>query len=396
MKSVTVIGLGYIGLPTAIEAVNAGYEVRGFDTNKQRINLISISESYIEGITNTDIFRMTSTGRFKVVGEMEDLTATDIYIICVPTPLDKNKNPDLQYLLGAVDTVAKVMSPGALILIESTVAPGTVRNLIVPRIVNLTGLSIDEFQISYSPERIDPGNVIWKLSNTPKLVSGIDRKSLDSALNFYSKFIKNTIECSSLEVAETSKLLENTFRFVNISFINELTLFCEKLNISILEVIEAAASKPYGFMPFYPSVGVGGHCIPVDSLYLADAGKAIGVQLSFIDLADKVNQEMPYYFVEKAEEKLKGLENKKILVIGVSYKPNVSDVRESPIEFLLIGLKKKGANVYWHDDLVKEWNGVKSTPLSGDYDLAILATPHDYLDLTKLGNVPVLNTRNSI
>ena len=396
MKSVTLIGLGYVGLPAAIEAVNAGYEVRGFDTNKQRINLISIGESYIEGITNTDIFKMISTGRFKAVCEIEDLTATDVYIICVPTPLDMNKNPDLQYLIDAVDTVAKVITPGALILIESTVAPGTVRKLIVPRIVNRTGLPIDEFQISYSPERIDPGNVTWKLSNTPKLVSGIDRKSLDAALKFYSKFIKNTIECSSIEVAETSKLLENTFRFVNISFINELTSFCEKLNISILEVIEAASSKPYGFMPFYPSVGVGGHCIPVDSLYLAHAGRSIGIQLSFIDLANKVNQEMPYYFIGRAEEKLKGLENKRILVVGVSYKPNISDVRESPIEFLLVGLKKKGADVYWHDDLVKEWNGKKSVLLSNNFDLAILATHHDYIDLKKLGSVPILDTRSSI
>lgn len=396
MKSVTIIGLGYVGLPTAIETFSAGYEVRGYDTNKQRIDLINKSESYIEGVTKADISRMISTGRFRLVGEVEELNATDVYMICVPTPLDKNKNPNLHYLLDAVDTVSKLLKPGALILVESTVAPGTVRNLILPRIIKQTGLPMDELQIAYSPERIDPGNDIWKLSNTPKLVSGINRKSLESALTFYSKFVQNTVECSSIEVAETAKLLENSFRFINISFINELALFCEKLNISILEVIESAASKPYGFMPFYPGVGVGGHCIPVDPIYLAHAGKSMGMQLSLIELADKINQNRPYDIIRRAEQQLKELKNKRILVIGVSYKPNVSDMRETLVGLLIHGLREKGALVYWHDDLVKEWNGVQSTPLSSGYDLAILATQHDYIDLTNLGNVPLLNTRNSI
>ena len=183
---------------------------------------------------------------------------------------------------------------------------------------------------------------------------------------------------------------------INISFINEITIFCQKLGIDINQVIKAAATKPYGFMPFYPSIGVGGHCIPVDPLYLANKAREIGAPTRFIDLADQINQEMPGYFVGRAEEKLGELKSKKVLVVGVSYKPNVADVRETPVEALISGLKNKGAEVFWHDDLVKEWNGVKSVTLSSDFDLAIIATPHDYLDLTKLGNVPILNTRGSI
>ena len=204
------------------------------------------------------------------------------------------------------------------------------------------------------------------------------------------------VECETLEIAEAAKLLENTFRLINISFINELSIICQKLGIDIEKVVKGAATKPYGFMAFYPSIGVGGHCIPVDPIYLADAAKAAGASAKFIDLANQINEEMPGYFVDRAEEKLDGLENKKVLVVGVSYKPNVADVRETPVEALILGLKNKGAQVSWHDDLVKEWNGEKSVALSNKYDLAILATPHDYLDLSKLGDIPILNTRGSI
>ena len=204
------------------------------------------------------------------------------------------------------------------------------------------------------------------------------------------------IVVESLEVAETAKLLENSFRLVNISFVNEISIFCQKLGIDVNAVINAASTKPYGFMPFYPSIGVGGHCIPVDPLYLSNKAREIGAPTRFIELADQINQEMPGYFVSRAEEKLGGLKGKKVLVVGVSYKPNVADVRESPVEALINGLKQKGAQVSWHDDLVKEWNGEMSVTLSIDFDLAIIATPHDYLDLTKLGNVTILNTRGSI
>jgi UDP-N-acetyl-D-glucosamine dehydrogenase len=263
-------------------------------------------------------------------------------------------------------------------------------------IESISGIERELFDISFSPERIDPNNATWRLENTTKLVAGLTMKATEKTINFYSNFVSNIHVCESLEIAETAKLLENTFRFVNISFINEMAIFCHKMGIDINKVIEAAATKPHGFMPFYPSIGVGGHCIPVDPLYLANKAVEIGVLIRFIDLADQINEGMPSYFVVRAEEKLDGLKNKKVLVVGVSYKPNVADIRETPVEGLIAGLKQKGAQVAWHDDLVKEWNGEKSVALSGDFDLAILATPHDYIDLTKLGNMPVLNTRESI
>jgi UDP-N-acetyl-D-glucosamine dehydrogenase len=216
------------------------------------------------------------------------------------------------------------------------------------------------------------------------------------AVNFYSKFIETVIECSTIEIAESAKLLENTFRFINISFINEFSVFCNKLGIDVREVITAAATKPYGFLPFYPSIGVGGHCIPVDPLYLSNKAEEIGAPTRFIDLADQINQEMPGYFVGRAEEKLYGLKNKKVLVVGISYKPNVADVRETPVFALINGLREKGALVSWHDDLVKEWNHEKSVDLKTGFDLAIIATPHAYMELTKLGDTPILDTRGSI
>jgi UDP-N-acetyl-D-glucosamine dehydrogenase len=282
------------------------------------------------------------------------------------------------------------------VIIESTIEPGTCRNVLLPILANKSGLNQSQFEMAYSPERIDPTNKDWSITNTPKLVAGLTESAARSAKFFYEKFIKSIIVCSSLEIAETAKLLENSFRLVNISFINEISIFCQKIGLDVSEVIKVASTKPYGFMAFYPSIGVGGHCIPVDPIYLANAAKDVGAPSRFIELADKINLEMPSYFVGRAEEKLGGLFSKKILVVGVSYKPNVADVRESPVEALITGLKQKGAHVSWHDDLVKERNGEKSVALSNDFDLAILATPHDYLDLTKLGDVPILNTRGSI
>jgi UDP-N-acetyl-D-glucosamine dehydrogenase len=267
---------------------------------------------------------------------------------------------------------------------------------LLPILEKESGLKTDQFNLAFSPERIDPKSINWTVKNTPKLVSGLTESAKQKAIEFYEKFIDSLIECDSLEIAETAKLLENTFRLVNISFINEIAILCQKLKIDVNKVIDAASTKPYGFMPFYPSIGVGGHCIPVDPLYLANKAREVGAPTRFIDLADQINQEMPEYFVGRALEMLGNLKGKKVLVVGVSYKPNVADVRETPVAALIAGLDKIGAQVSWHDNLVKEWNGNKSVALSDNYDLAILATPHNYLDLTKLGNVPILNTRSSI
>ena len=395
-NSVAVIGLGYVGLPLAAAAARSGYTIIGIDVDTDKVDKINSGISSIEDIKDSEILDLVSKGLLKAYSDYSVIKDVAIVLICVPTPLKSNHEPDLSYLEEAAKSIGKNLSKGSLIILESTVAPGTTRDFLTPLISLESGIDISVLQIAFSPERIDPLNKNWNIENTPKIVAGLTEQSKNMAIEFYSKFVDKVIQVESLEVAETAKLLENSFRLVNISFINELSIFCQKLGININDVISAASTKPYGFMPFYPSIGIGGHCIPVDPLYLANKAREIGAPTRFIDLADQINQEMPGYFVGRAEEKLGGLKNKKVLVVGVSYKPNVADVRETPVEALISGLKNKGAQVSWQDDLVKEWNGEMSVTLSSDFDLAIIATPHDYLDLTKLGNVPILNTRGSI
>jgi len=394
-QNVAVIGQGYVGLPLAVAISEAGIKVIGVDTNLALVNKLNSANSVIEDISSDILKKALTNGIYTATNKYSDIQNSSIIIICVPTPILLGK-PDLSFLLDSVRSVAKFLTEGTMIIIESTIEPETTRNTIVPILETESRLEKNKFLIAFSPERIDPTNKKWNVKNTPKLVAGLTITARDKAVEFYSQFISTVIPCESLEVAETAKLLENSFRLVNISFINELSIFCQKLGIDVNDVIKAAATKPYGFMPFYPSIGVGGHCIPVDPLYLANKAREIGAPTRFIDLANQINQEMPGYFVGRAEEKLGELKSKKVLVVGVSYKPNVADVRETPVEALISGLKNKGAQVFWHDDLVKEWNGEKSVTLSNDFDLAIIATPHTYLDLTKLGDVPILNTRGSI
>jgi len=395
-NSIAVVGLGYVGLPLAVAAAKSGYKVSGIDLNQDKVFNINNGKSPIEDIKDNEILDLLVRGQLYANSDFSEIRSADVVLICVPTPLNRENMPDLSYLEGAIESISAHLSKGTLIILESTVAPGTTRDFLVPLIQKNSRIDITELDIVFSPERIDPLNQKWNLKNTPKIVSGLTLKSRQRAIEFYSKFIDNLIECETLEVAETAKLLENSFRLINISFINDVSIFCQKLGIDVNAVISSASTKPYGFMPFYPSIGIGGHCIPVDPLYLANKAREIGAPTRFIDLADQINQEMPGYFVSRAEEKIGGLKGKKVLVIGVSYKQNIADVRETPVDSLITGLKQKGAQVSWHDDLVKEWNGEKSVTLSSDFDLAILATPHDYLDLKKLGNVPILNTRGSI
>jgi UDP-N-acetyl-D-glucosamine dehydrogenase len=393
---VAVIGQGYVGLPLSLAAASAGHNVVGIDLDRQKIELLNSGISPIEDIPGDAILKILFAKKYLATSSYEAITNCDVICICVPTPLGEDREPDLGPIKIALTEVGKHLKENSLVIIESTIQPGATRNILAPILEKQSSLSLDRFYLAYSPERIDPRNSQWNIQNTPKLVAGLNEPSANRAKDFYSSFVNSVEICNSLEIAETAKLLENTFRFINISLINELSIFCQKLGINVLEVIDAAATKPYGFMPFYPSIGVGGHCIPVDPLYLANKAREIGASTRFIDLADQINQEMPGYFVGRAEEKIGGLKGKKILVIGVSYKPNVADVRETPVEAFILGLKNKGAQVSWHDDLVKEWNGEISVALSNEYDSAILATPHAYLDLTKLGDVPILNTRGSI
>jgi UDP-N-acetyl-D-glucosamine dehydrogenase len=392
---VVVIGQGYVGLPLAIAASKSGFEVTGIDIDSNKIVEINNRKSPVEDISDSEINTALNSGNYKASSDSYINPSTEIICVCVPTPLGKDHQPDLEILKSAAKDIGENLKAGMLVIIESTIQPGTTRNTVVPILEKESGLSRDKFLVAYSPERIDPMNKEFTIKNTPKLVAGLTPEAAKKAKEFYSKFIDQVDICDSLEVAETAKLLENSFRLVNISFINELAMFCQKIGIDVNDVIKAASTKPYGFMPFYPSVGVGGHCIPVDPLYLAEAARAAGAPVRFIELADEINLGMPTYFVGRASEMLGGLKDKKVLVIGVSYKPNVADIRETPVEALISGLKKSGAVVSWHDDLVKSWNGESSVALGSGFDLAILATPHDYLDLSLLGSTPLLNTRGS-
>ena len=396
MQVISVIGQGYVGLPLSLAAAESGFKIIGVDVNQNIVKQLNSGLTKLEDVNLLRLKEFLKNGSYTATTEFSVVSESSIILICVPTPLQDNHKPDLSHLISAVKSVGKYLSKGSLVIIESTVAPGTTRDLLVPLLEKESNLNVNDFLVAFSPERIDPQNKTWNVKNTPKLVSGLTKEASVKAIEFYSKFIDKIIECDSIEVAEMAKLLENSFRLVNISFINEISIICQKLGVDVTDVINAAATKPYGFMPFYPSIGVGGHCIPVDPIYLSDKAREIGAPTRFIDLADQINKEMPEYFVTRAEEKFGALTGKKVLVIGVSYKPNVADVRETPVEALILGLKDVGAKVTWHDDLVKEWNGDKSVALSSDFDLAILATPHDYLDLSILGDVPILNTRSSI
>lgn len=393
---VCVIGQGYVGLPLAIACARSGNQVIGIDTNESLVAKLNEGYNHVEGCTSPEVKKLIQDGRYQATTELNYVRDCNVVLICVPTPLDSNGQPDLHILLEVTQSIAKNLTEKILIIYESTVAPGTIRGKVLPLLTMESKISQDDLKVAYSPERIDPSNLEWKVENTPKLVAGISSLARYEAINFYEKFIKEVIGCESIEVAETAKLLENSFRLLNISFVNELAVFCNKIQIEVNDVIRAASTKPYGFMPFYPSLGAGGHCIPVDPIYLSDRAKELEVPMKLIDAAKKINNEIPKYFVQRAIEKIGNLVGKRIMVLGLAYKPNVSDTRETPTEPLIKGLREQGAIVAWHDDLVGEWNGEKSVDLGTNYDLAILATPHDYFDLSKLGNVPILNTRGSL
>lgn len=395
-QKIAVIGLGYVGLPLAVAAAECDFEVIGIDINKTVVKSLNLGVSSIEDVSNIQLANVLKNGKFTATKSYDELKNIEYFVICVPTPLTESRSPDLSYLESAARSIARVLSKGCLVILESTVEPGTTRDFLLPILMGESGLNSSEFDLAFSPERIDPGNPTWNLQNTPKIVSGLTPKAKTRAMEFYSSFVSHLIESNSVEVAEVAKLLENSYRLINISFINEFSEVCEKLGVEANEVIQLASSKPYGFMEFYPSLGVGGHCIPVDPLYLTHRANLVGSASKFIDLAFEVNDNRPKYFVLKAEKVLKGLNQKKILVIGVAYKSNTSDTRETPAKSLILQLRQKGAKVFWHDDLVKQWNHENSTPLGVNFDLAILVTPHDYLDLTSLGDIPMLNTRMSL
>ena len=385
----SVIGQGYVGMPLALAAASAGHATVGIDLNPKIVSSVTSLHSPIEDISDAQIEVAYASGRYRITNTCESIKESEIVVICVPTPLDAAGLPDLTFLKAAVSEVSDNLKDGALVVIESTVAPGTTRDFVAP-ILDVANVG---YELAYSPERIDPANKKWNVTNTPKLVAGITSSATHRASNFYQTFVSDVVQGSSVEVIETAKLLENSFRLINISFINEIAEICLKMKIDVREVIDAASTKPYGFMAFYPGAGVGGHCIPVDPSYLSSKAKEIGASARFIDLANQVNNELPDYFTKLAAKALGEIKNKNILIVGVAYKSDVSDIRETPALDLIRALRNAGAQVSWHDDLVQEWNGEKSAPLATTYDLAILVNPHTGTDLSKLGSVRILDTR---
>ena len=367
---VSIIGQGYVGLSLASSAASAGYEVVGFDVNLALINSINSGISHVEGVS------IPASG-YVATSDESAIDRSDVIIIAVPTPLNNDRKPELSYLLSACEIVGKTVKNQALIINESTSFPGTLRDLISKNIGEISGI---EHQYAASPERVDPGNSLWNQSNTPRLVAGLTEEATKAAVDFYSKFCSVVVPVSSPEVAEAAKLFENTFRQVNIAMVNELAQISHGLDINVREVLDAAATKPFGFMKFNPSLGVGGHCIPVDPSYLSFAAENVGIEASFIDLANEINLEMPSYVANRIANEVCGLKGKKVLVAGLSYKANVSDLRESPTLLLIDALEVLGAEVFKHDPLIAGTSGIVNS------DVAILAVAHDVIDKEALMN----------
>jgi len=372
---VAIIGQGYVGLTIAVGAAGAGYEVIGFEVNDQLVTALNAGTSHIEGISDTSLSSFVGRGAYKASTDPSVINGCDVIVIAVPTPLDDARNPNLSYVHAAADLIAKNAKSPALVINESTSYPGTLRKEIAARI---SGVS---HHYESSPERVDPGNTQWGTKNTPRLIGGLTPEAVARAKDFYATFCDTIIEVSSPEVAEAAKIFENTFRQVNIALVNEFAQIADALGIPGREVLDAAATKPYGFMEFNPGPGVGGHCIPVDPSYLAHVANEVGVPATFIKRANEVNLAMPAYVVKRVIAGSGGsIKGKKVVVVGVSYKSNVADTRETPAAAVIDLLRAEGATVTWHDDLVGSWLGESSAPIMGA-EIAVLVTKHDGLDL---------------
>jgi UDP-N-acetyl-D-glucosamine dehydrogenase len=382
---VSVIGQGYVGLTITEGALRAGHEVLGFDINPLVVERLSQGKSHIEGVSESILGEGIDAGCFRVSGDVSSLDGSDIVVIAVPTPLNEEGRADLTLLRSACEMLSQALSHSALIINESTSFPGTLREVIFP-IVDSHGV---HHRYAVSPERVDPGNRNFGSRNTPRVVGGLTDEARSQAAAFYQGFCDHVIEVSSPEVAEAAKLFENTFRFINIGLVNEFAQLMAAMGIPVDETLAAAASKPYGFMPFHPNVGIGGHCIPVDPFYLEERARDFGLSSKYIQVSDELNKSMPKFVVNRLEQEVgKPLAGLRIRVVGVSYKANISDTRETPAAVVLQLLRDRGAMVSWHDPLVKEWMGEPNTPLD-DADLALVLVVHDALDMSGWKGGPI-------
>jgi UDP-N-acetyl-D-glucosamine dehydrogenase len=372
---VSIIGQGYVGLTISVFA-SAVHEVVGFDNNQTIVNQLNRGISHIEGVDSAALAERIADNNFLATSNPKDISDSDIVVIAVPTPLTKDRRPDLRFIEAACQTIGENLKKSALIINESTSFPGTLRNYIKPLIEKNSVKALNHLY-AISPERVDPGRQDFNQKNTPRLYAGLTPEASERTRNFYSSFCDSLVEVSSPEVAESAKLFENTFRQVNIALVNEFAQITHALGISVHETLDAASTKPYGFMKFTPSAGVGGHCIPVDPTYLAATAEELGVPATFIRHANEVNTGMAEYVVQRVIDDNGGsIKGKKVLIVGVAYKPNVADVRETAAELVIYECRARGAEVSWHDDLVKEWHGEKSSNLS-DAEISIVITKHD-------------------
>jgi len=375
---VSVIGQGYVGLTVAVEVASVGHTVIGLDLDKNNIAELTKGKTHIPGISTKKILDLIKTENYTPTTDFNSIRDSNIVIIAVPTPLNEDKKPDLSFLINAAENISRVLSSSALIVNESTSYPGTLRNLIVPIFNNNSSIT---FEFASAPERIDPGNNNWNLRNTPRVISGISDQATTKAIDFYQQFSGKIFRASSPEVAEASKLFENSFRQINIALANEFSIISYKLGFSAHEAINAASTKPFGFMPFYPGIGVGGHCIPVDPTYLSHAATLSGVNANFIELANETNLNMVHEVISRIKQEMGGsLKSLKIQIAGISYKSGVSDLRESAALRLLAELKNEGSIVSWCDPLVKEYKGSKSSDINPEIDLGLIVTPHEEID----------------
>lgn len=409
--TVGVVGLGYVGLPLAVEKAKAGFKTIGFDIQSSKVDMVNQGNNYIGDVVDADLKQLVDSGMLRATSDFSFVKDVDFIAICVPTPLDDHQQPDISYVKSSTEAISNYLTKGTVVVLESTTYPGTTSGLIRPILEEGSGLVCGEdFYLAFSPERVDPGNLIYKTKNTPKVVGGIGKDATEVAAAMYRAVLEgDVLEVSSPEIAEMEKILENTYRNINIGMINELAMLCDKMNIDVWEVIDAAKTKPYGFQAFYPGPGLGGHCIPLDPYYLTWKAREYGFHTSMIESAMMINDRMPEYCVQRASKILnrfkKALNGAKVLILGVAYKQDIDDYRESPAIRVIEEFKKNGTDITYYDPYIKEYKykgnvyqGLESIDADSieNYDLVVITTAHtnvDY-DMIQKHAAAIFDTKN--
>jgi len=403
-----VVGLGYVGLPLAVEFARAGFRVTGIDVQQSKVDRINAGDSYVQDVPTSVLAPLVGDGRIRATTDFGAVAELDTIDICVPTPLRKTKDPDMSYIVRASEEIKKHFRAGTLVILESTTYPGTTDELLLPMLAGKDMKVGQDFFLCFSPERVDPGNPKFQTRNIPKVVGGVTPACTELGVLFYSQALETVVPVGSTQVAEMVKLLENTFRMINIGLANEMALMCDRMGINVWEVIDAAATKPFGFMPFYPGPGLGGHCIPIDPFYLSWKSKQAGIEARFIELAGYINGQMPHFAADKIQNALndhsKPLRGSRVHVMGVAYKKNIDDVRESPAVDILLLLKQRGARLSYTDPYVPELklDGLvlqsEDPAIAAEADCVVIVTDHDSTDYAALVERSrlIVDTRNAL